>query len=93
MALFLCYATISTSAQSLARSDKANLREVNALRSYNLEEGRLSTPEGTNALSGLPDGNEMLDIKLTGHITNSLGENLSGVSVQVKNSSIGTTTN
>lgn len=40
-----------------------------------------------------PVGREDKDITVTGKVVNSLGEALSGVSVQLKNSTIGTTTN
>ncbi len=40
-----------------------------------------------------PTGSENKDVTVTGRVLNSLGEPLSGVSIQLKNSSIGTTTN
>ncbi|HKO80009.1 MAG TPA: SusC/RagA family TonB-linked outer membrane protein [Chitinophagaceae bacterium] len=40
-----------------------------------------------------PTGSENKDVTVTGKVSNSLGEPLSGVSIQLKNSSIGTTTN
>ena len=91
LAFIFCSATVSTMAQSLAPHAAVNLQVKEPVTAR--YEKTMSPSAGTSVIAGSPKGNEMADIDVSGKITNTIGEGLSGVSVQVKNSGIGTTTN
>ena len=105
IALLFCFVTGPTIAQSLTRSAAVKRQNLLSPVTSGFEAGKNSdfriTKVERTALSGYgnhagtnegPVRSIMFDTTVSGKITNSAGEGLAGVSVQVKNTNIGTTT-